>query len=88
MYAINVKDIHVQFVCFYRACRLKKKAQHEAYKVKLYGLELEHRQLMSVLTTIRTQLKSEIDSKTTQKKTNNTEELSDLIKTNLSMYNL
>ena len=25
-----------------RACRLKKKAQHEAHKVKLYGLECEH----------------------------------------------
>ena len=27
----------------FRACRLKKKAQHEANKVKLYGLEQEHR---------------------------------------------
>lgn len=26
-----------------RACRLKKKAQHEANKLKLYGLEQEHR---------------------------------------------
>lgn len=25
-----------------RACRLKKKAQHEANKIKLYGLEHEH----------------------------------------------
>lgn len=25
-----------------RACRLKKKAQHEANKIKLYGLEIEH----------------------------------------------
>lgn len=25
-----------------RACRLKKKAQHEANKLKLYGLEQEH----------------------------------------------
>lgn len=25
-----------------RACRLKKKAQHEANKIKLYGLEKEH----------------------------------------------
>ncbi|KAK7864494.1 hypothetical protein R5R35_003113 [Gryllus longicercus] len=28
-----------------RACRLKKKAQHEANKLKLYGLETEHRRL-------------------------------------------
>lgn len=25
-----------------RACRLKKKAQHEANKIKLFGLETEH----------------------------------------------
>lgn len=29
-----------------RACRLKKKAQHEANKIKLYGLETEHKRLM------------------------------------------
>lgn len=28
-----------------RACRLKKKAQHEANKIKLYGLETEHSKL-------------------------------------------
>lgn len=31
----------------YRACRLKKKAQHEANKVKLYGLEQEHRESLN-----------------------------------------
>ncbi|XP_013385006.1 CREB3 regulatory factor isoform X2 [Lingula anatina] len=36
-----------------RACRLKKKAQHEANKVKLYGLNKEHRQLMKVLNDFR-----------------------------------
>ena len=29
-----------------RACRLKKKAQHEANKLKLHGLEEEHGELM------------------------------------------
>jgi hypothetical protein len=29
-----------------RACRLKKKAQHEANKIKLYGLEHEHSKLI------------------------------------------
>jgi len=29
-----------------RICRLKKKAQHEANKIKLYGLEQEHRKLL------------------------------------------
>jgi len=28
-----------------RACRLKKKAQHEANKLKLHGLQEEHREL-------------------------------------------
>ncbi|KAL3863411.1 hypothetical protein ACJMK2_005168 [Sinanodonta woodiana] len=36
-----------------RACRMKKKAQHEANKVKLYGLEQEQRQLLDVLRKIR-----------------------------------
>ncbi|KAH9504000.1 hypothetical protein Btru_067519 [Bulinus truncatus] len=35
-----------------RACRLKKKAQHEANKIKLYGLEQEHGQLNQVLHAI------------------------------------
>lgn len=30
-----------------RACRLKKKAQHEANKIKLFGLEHEHSKLTS-----------------------------------------
>ncbi|CAH1112971.1 unnamed protein product [Psylliodes chrysocephalus] len=30
-----------------RACRLKKKAQHEANKIKLSGLELEHKRLIN-----------------------------------------
>lgn len=29
-----------------RACRLKKKAQHEANKIKLHGLEVEHKRLI------------------------------------------
>ena len=29
-----------------RACRLKKKAQHEANKIKLHGLEQEHRKFV------------------------------------------
>lgn len=31
-----------------RACRLKKKAQHEAYKIKLHGLDMEHKQLLQI----------------------------------------
>jgi hypothetical protein len=36
-----------------RACRLKKKAQHEANKLKLYGLEQEHRRLNVGISQIR-----------------------------------
>lgn len=32
-----------------RACRLKKKAQHEANKIKLFGLEKEHSEFIRVL---------------------------------------
>ncbi|GFS26280.1 CREB3 regulatory factor [Elysia marginata] len=43
-----------------RACRLKKKAQHEANKIKLHGLALEHRQLNSVSSMVWTQLKEKV----------------------------
>uniref|UniRef100_UPI00358F4460 CREB3 regulatory factor n=1 Tax=Myxine glutinosa TaxID=7769 RepID=UPI00358F4460 len=36
-----------------RACRLKKKAQHEANKVKLCGLNAEHERLLRVLRSIK-----------------------------------
>ncbi|PSN55006.1 Protein CREBRF [Blattella germanica] len=36
-----------------RACRLKKKAQHEANKLKLYGLEQEHRRLNAGISQVK-----------------------------------
>ncbi|XP_043268748.1 protein CREBRF homolog isoform X2 [Venturia canescens] len=36
-----------------RACRLKKKAQHEANKIKLHGLEQEHRRLIHGIAQIK-----------------------------------
>merc|ERR1719382_423053 len=36
-----------------RACRLKKKAQHEANKLKLHGLEEEHGELMRAMQQVR-----------------------------------
>lgn len=36
-----------------RACRLKKKAQHEANKIKLYGLEVEHKRLISGIEELK-----------------------------------
>lgn len=45
-----------------RACRLKKKAQHEANKVKLYGLQQEHRKLLAAFTEARKFLRDRIES--------------------------
>ncbi|XP_060526319.1 protein CREBRF homolog isoform X2 [Cylas formicarius] len=36
-----------------RACRLKKKAQHEANKIKLSGLETEHRRYLNTIQQIK-----------------------------------
>ncbi|KAL7036710.1 hypothetical protein ACKWTF_008906 [Chironomus riparius] len=36
-----------------RACRLKKKAQHEANKIKLFGLEHEHKRLLSGIAQMK-----------------------------------
>lgn len=36
-----------------RACRLKKKAQHEANKIKLYGLQCEHQQVVLAIYDVR-----------------------------------
>ncbi|CAG5028081.1 unnamed protein product [Parnassius apollo] len=36
-----------------RACRLKKKAQHEANKLKLYGLQQEHKRLLNGITQMK-----------------------------------
>lgn len=36
-----------------RACRLKKKAQHEANKIKLFGLNDEHKQLLDCISSAR-----------------------------------
>ncbi|XP_071089768.1 CREB3 regulatory factor-like isoform X1 [Haliotis cracherodii] len=67
-----------------RACRLKKKAQHEANKVKLFGLEKEHRQLMEVMVNIKADLKKRLLEKeeiTPQQSL--VETLEELIKTHL-----
>ncbi|XP_046650533.1 protein CREBRF homolog isoform X1 [Daphnia pulicaria] len=44
-----------------RACRLKKKAQHEANKVKLYGLEQEHRKLMAAISQTKLMITAKYD---------------------------
>ncbi|XP_042885268.1 protein CREBRF homolog isoform X1 [Penaeus japonicus] len=44
-----------------RACRLKKKAQHEANKIKLYGLEQEHKGMLQLLEEARGSLLKKIE---------------------------
>jgi len=46
-----------------RACRLKKKAQHEANKIKLFGLQQEHRKMMSMLAEIKKQVRKQVELK-------------------------
>ncbi|XP_026734065.1 CREB3 regulatory factor-like [Trichoplusia ni] len=43
-----------------RACRLKKKAQHEANKLKLHGLEQEHRRLLNGIAQMKQVLSSRV----------------------------
>lgn len=57
-----------------RACRLKKKAQHEANKIKLYGLEVEHKRLISgiaemksIITTLTNSPGRETQDETSQR---------------------
>ncbi|XP_057321876.1 protein CREBRF homolog [Microplitis mediator] len=54
-----------------RACRLKKKAQHEANKIKLHGLEVEHKRLINGIS----QMKSILAAKLTESSPDNQEEL-------------
>ncbi|XP_066972302.1 protein CREBRF homolog isoform X2 [Macrobrachium rosenbergii] len=44
-----------------RACRLKKKAQHEANKIKLYGLEQEHKGLLMLIEEARSFLLKKVE---------------------------
>ncbi|KAK9509164.1 hypothetical protein O3M35_006541 [Rhynocoris fuscipes] len=43
-----------------RACRLKKKAQHEANKIKLHGLECEHKRLINGIAQMKNLLVSRV----------------------------
>ena len=54
-----------------RACRLKKKAQHEANKIKLHGLEQEHKRLIQGIS----QIKQTLAAKLTEPNPENQEEL-------------
>lgn len=55
-----------------RACRLKKKAQHEANKIKLHGLEYEHKRFINAII----QCKQLVGAKLNENVAENQEELS------------
>ncbi|KAL4231916.1 hypothetical protein ACF0H5_009492 [Mactra antiquata] len=67
-----------------RACRLKKKAQHEANKVKLHGLEMEHRNLLTVIHLIRHKLYEHIKQSSSEGKECMTDVLQSLVEQYLS----
>ncbi|CAH0553237.1 unnamed protein product [Brassicogethes aeneus] len=51
-----------------RACRLKKKAQHEANKIKLSGLEIEHKLLLNNLEYLKQTLIAKYKDNRSEKK--------------------
>ncbi|RZC37935.1 CREBRF -like [Asbolus verrucosus] len=50
-----------------RACRLKKKAQHEANKIKLSGLEVEHRNLLNGINQSKDLLLAKLQEQSSEK---------------------
>jgi len=63
-----------------RACRLKKKAQHEANKLKLYGLEEEHGDLLNAIGTVTEVLISKMSRNCEKSQTELTNEAEQCIK--------
>uniref|UniRef100_A0A3Q3A1F0 Creb3 regulatory factor n=1 Tax=Kryptolebias marmoratus TaxID=37003 RepID=A0A3Q3A1F0_KRYMA len=65
-----------------RACRLKKKAQYEANKVKLWGLSTEYDRLLFVINAIKEEIMQRVED-SSPRQTNMTETLERLIKETL-----
>ncbi|XP_037543840.1 CREB3 regulatory factor [Nematolebias whitei] len=65
-----------------RACRLKKKAQYEANKVKLWGLSTEYDRLLFVINAIKEEIVQRVED-SSPRQTNMTETLERLIKETL-----
>lgn len=55
------------FFVFFRACRLKKKAQHEANKIKLHGLEHEHKKLLNGIQQMKQLLVAKVNADSSNK---------------------
>uniref|UniRef100_A0A671QGS2 CREB3 regulatory factor-like n=1 Tax=Sinocyclocheilus anshuiensis TaxID=1608454 RepID=A0A671QGS2_9TELE len=66
-----------------RACRLKKKAQYEANKVKLWGLGTEYDCLLFVINAIKEEIVSRVQDISHDKGTSMTEKLDKLIEDTL-----
>ncbi|KAI1903024.1 hypothetical protein AGOR_G00022910 [Albula goreensis] len=66
-----------------RACRLKKKAQYEANKVKLWGLNTEYDRLLFVINAIKEEIVSRLQNVATDKATSMADKLDRLIKETL-----
>ncbi|KAL3278553.1 hypothetical protein HHI36_016099 [Cryptolaemus montrouzieri] len=58
-----------------RACRLKKKAQHEANKIKLHGLENEHRRLLNGIQQAKQILVAKLNETSSDKQAELTQHL-------------
>ncbi|ETE73857.1 hypothetical protein L345_00304, partial [Ophiophagus hannah] len=67
----------------HRACRLKKKAQYEANKVKLWGLNTEYDNLLFVINSIKQEIVNRVQSPKDERVTNMSQKLDVLIKDTL-----
>ncbi|XP_030067448.1 CREB3 regulatory factor [Microcaecilia unicolor] len=68
-----------------RACRLKKKAQYEANKVKLWGLNTEYDNLLFVINSIKQEIVSCVHSPVEDRGTNMAQKLDMLLKDTLGL---
>ncbi|XP_072517608.1 CREB3 regulatory factor [Salminus brasiliensis] len=66
-----------------RACRLKKKAQYEANKVKLWGLGTEYDRLLFVINTIKEEIVNRVQENSDNNGTSMAEKLDKLIEETL-----
>lgn len=66
-----------------RACRLKKKAQYEANKVKLWGLGTEYDRLLFVINTIKEEIVNRVQNNSKNNETSMAEKLDKLIEETL-----
>ncbi|KAJ8266791.1 hypothetical protein GJAV_G00134730 [Gymnothorax javanicus] len=69
-----------------RACRLKKKAQYEANKVKLWGLNTEYDRLLFVISAIKEEIVDRVENVSKDKGTRMADKLERLIIENLVKF--